>query len=236
MELHGYHTQKIIIHEIFSGNFPRFSCFRFFLSNVLTYGVGYASANTGVGKFSQGDLSGWEEKSFNGNSQYSFVEMETGKVLRASTKGKASGLFKQTRVDLVETPWINWSWRVNNIYKNNNERSKEGDDYAARVYVVVSGGIFFWNTRAINYVWASHEPKDSSWPNAYTNNAKLLAVRSGKLQIGQWIKEKRNVREDLKHLFGEDITQIDVVAVMVDGDNTGQSAISYFGDIYFTEN
>ena len=85
-------------------------------------------------------------------------------------------------------------------------------------------------------MWASHEPKDSVWPNAYADNAKLLAVRSGDMEIGQWIKEKRNVREDLKSMFGEDITQIDVIAVMVDGDNTGQSATSYFGDIFFSEN
>ncbi len=189
-----------------------------------------------LGNFSEGDFSGWEEKSFKGSSQYRFVETDTGKVLRASTEGKASGLFKEVSVDLTKTPWINWSWLVENTFKNNNERSKEGDDYAARVYVVVSGGIFFWNTKALNYVWASHEPKNSSWPNAYADNAKLLAVRSGNIQIGQWIKEKRNVREDLKYLFGEDITQIDVIAVMVDGDNTGQSATSYFGDIFFSEN
>jgi len=207
-----------------------------FLSIVLTYEVVYASENNSVGEFSQGDLSGWEEKSFKGNSLYRFVETDTGKALRASTEGKASGLFKEVSVDLTKTPWINWSWLVENTYKNNNERSKEGDDYPARIYVVVSGGIFFWNTKAINYVWASHEPKDSVWPNAYADNAKLFAVRSGDMEIGQWIKEKRNVREDLKSMFGEDITQIDVIAVMVDGDNTGQSATSYFGDIFFSEN
>ena len=194
-----------------------------------------ASEKSGPGSFSKGDLSGWEEKSFKGNSQYSFVESNIGKVLRANTEGKASGLFKEVSVDLTKTPWINWSWKIENTFKDNNERSKEGDDYAARVYIVVSGGVFFWNTKALNYVWASYEPKDSSWPNAYTGNAKMLAVRSGDIKVDQWVIEKRNAREDFKKLFGEDITQIDVIAVMVDGDNTGQSATSYFGDIFFSE-
>jgi hypothetical protein len=189
-----------------------------------------------LGKFSEGDLTGWEEKSFEGNSEYSFVEADSGKVLRASTNGKASGLFKEVSVDLTKTPWINWSWKIENTFKNNNERSKEGDDYAARIYVVVSGGFFFWDTKALNYVWASHEPKESVWPNAYTNNARLLAVQSGDSLARKWLKEKRNVREDIKLMFGEDVTRIDVIAVMVDGDNTGQSATSYFGDIYFSEN
>ena len=194
-----------------------------------------ANENAGISNFSGGDLSGWEEKSFEGNSQYIFVGTDDGKVLRASTEGKASGLFKEVSVDLTKTPWINWSWKVENTFKGNDELSKEGDDYAARVYVVVSGGVFFWKTKAMNYVWASHEPKNSSWPNAYTGNAKMFAVRSGDIELGQWVKEKRNAREDFKKLFGEDITKIDVVAVMVDGDNTGQSATSYFGEIFFSE-
>jgi len=187
-----------------------------------------ANENSGVSNFG-------EEKSFEGNSQYGFVDTDIGKVLRASTDGKASGLYKEVSIDLTRTPWINWSWKIENTFKNNDERSKEGDDYAARVYMVVSGGIFFWNTKALNYVWASHESKDSNWSNAYTDNAKMIAVQSGDNKINQWIKEKRNVREDFKALFGEDITKLDVIAVMVDGDNTGQSATSYFSDIFFSK-
>jgi len=191
-----------------------------------------------VANFSEADLSGWEEKSFKGNSQYRFVEIKKDaqliKVLRASTQGQASGLFKEVKIDLTKTPYLNWSWRVDNLFSGNDERSKDGDDYPARVYVVVSGGVFFWNTRAINYVWSSNQPQDSEWPNAYTGSAKMLAVQSGEKNIGQWVSERRNVREDLQRLFGEEITQIDAVAVMVDGDNTGQSATSFFGDIYFS--
>ena len=196
----------------------------------------FANENIIVGNFRQGDFSGWEEESFKGNSQYTFIESESGKALQASTDGKASGMFKEVDIDLRKTPWINWSWRVENTFKNNDERSKEGDDYAARVYVVVSGGIFFWNTKAVNYVWSSHEPENSDWPNAYTDHARMLAVRSGDKQIGQWLTERRNVREDIKRFFGEDIDHIDAIAVMVDGDNTGQSATAHFGDIFFTEN
>lgn len=217
-----------------------------------------------VANFSQGDLSGWEEKSFREHSQYDFVSAlsisekaisekpiskkpipeknagDTGvavqaKVLRATTQGQASGLFKEVDIDLNKTPYLNWSWQVQNLFKGNDERSKQGDDYPARIYVVVSGGLFFWKTKAINYVWSSNQPAGSEWPNAYTDNAKMIAVRAGDAQTGQWVSERRNVREDLQRLFGDDITQIDAVAVMVDGDNTGQSATSYFGDIFFSK-
>ena len=200
-----------------------------------------------VANFSEGDLSGWEEKSFKENSQYEFVSSETinsknvdvgfqqGRILRASTQGQASGLFKEVAINLDETPFLNWSWQVNTLFKGNDERSKEGDDYPARIYVLVSGGVFFWNTKAINYVWSSNQPVGSEWPNAYTGNAQMLAVQSGDKKIGQWVSERRNIREDFQKLFGDDVTQIDAVAVMIDGDNTGQSATSYFGDIFFSK-
>lgn len=205
-----------------------------------------------VGDFINGDLSGWEEKSFKGNTRYDFVlaktvgglidrtttdqsSADTGKVLRAKTKGQASGLFKEMPIDLNKTPILNWSWRVKNLFKDNDERSKEGDDYPARIYVVVSGGIFFWKTKAINYVWSSNQAMGSEWPNAYTDHARMIAVQAGSNHVGEWVMQRRNVREDLKRLFGEDLSKIDAIAVMVDGDNTGQSATAYFGDIVFSE-
>ena len=217
---------------------------------VLLFSVNALAGETekiSVANFSEDDLSGWEEKSFKDNSQYQIVLLKTinskkeevnsplGKVLRASTQGQASGLFKEIVIDLNETPFLNWSWQVNTLFKGNDERSKEGDDYPARIYVLVSGGVFFWNTKAINYVWSSNQPVGSEWPNAYTGNAQMLAVRSGDKKIGQWVSDRRNIREDFKRLFGDDVTQIDAVAVMIDGDNTGQSATSYFGDIFFSK-
>lgn len=205
-----------------------------------------------VANFSEGDLMGWEEKSFKEHSQYDFfskgnvsVDSIAGqsqsplnpemKVLRARTQGQASGLFKEVQIDLRKTPFLNWSWQVQNLFDGNDEKTKEGDDYPARIYVLVSGGVFFWNTKAINYVWSSNQPVGSEWPNAYTGNAQMLAVQSGDKKIGQWVSERRNVREDFQRLFGDDVTQIDAVAVMIDGDNTGQSAVSYFADIFFSK-
>ncbi|MBM5574976.1 DUF3047 domain-containing protein [Deefgea sp. CFH1-16] len=50
----------------------------------------------------------------------------------------------------------------------------------------------------------------------------------------KWRNYKRNVKADLKQAFGEDFTQIDIVALMSDGDNSQQSGRAYFGDIWFT--
>ncbi len=193
------------------------------------------SQTPGIGLFSQGDMSGWEEQSFVNNTQYQLVEEQgQGKVLKAYSQSAASGMFCEVDIDLTETPYLNWSWKVDNIYSENDEHSRAGDDYPVRIFVVASGGIFFWNTKAVNYVWSSNQQVDSQWESAVTRNAMMLAVRSGDSEAGQWVSEKRNIREDFKVLFGVDITEIHAIAIMSDSDNTGQSATAYYGDIFFT--
>jgi hypothetical protein len=77
-------------------------------------------------------------------------------------------------------------------------------------------------------------PVTSTWPNAFTSNAQMLAVRSGSLETGKIVVEKRNVREDLKKYMDLDTTQINAVAIMTDTDNGGGNAVAYYVDIYFS--
>lgn len=187
-----------------------------------------------IGLFSQNGLNSWDEKSFVGNTRYEIVNSENLTFVKAETNASASGLFREIDIDLNKTPYLNWSWKVANTYQGNDERSKDGDDYPARIYVVVSGGLFFWKTRAINYVWSSNQPVDTKWENAYTKNARMIALRSGENNSEQWLTEKRNIRDDLKQLFGEEIDEINAIAIMSDSDNSGQSATAWYGDIYFS--
>jgi hypothetical protein len=95
--------------------------------------------------------------------------------------------------------------------------------------------LIFWNTKAINYVWASGQAKAKSWPNPFAGDHVMMkAVRSGDDKTSFWCNEKRNIREDFKKLMNEDIRTIDAIAIMTDTDNAGGHAISYYGDIYFT--
>lgn len=186
-----------------------------------------------VGLFSRGELSGWQEKRFEGMTDYRLVNKDNRTVLRARSEGAASGRFKEVTIDLDKTPVLHWSWRVDNLLEGVDERSKAGDDYPARVYVVFSGGLFFWRTRAINYVWSSNQPEGTRWPNAFTGNAQMVAVASGPERLGQWVSEQRNVAEDYRRLFGEEPGSVDAVAIMTDTDNSGQSATAWYGDIWF---
>jgi hypothetical protein len=189
-----------------------------------------------LGEFSRNSLDGWEQKSFQGETQYRLQTVDGQMVLAANSHAAASGLFKEQQIDLEKTPLLNWSWRINNYLPGLNEQRKSGDDYAARVYVVVKGGLAFWQTKAINYVWASNTPKDTVWPNAYAgDHAMMLALHSKEVPLAVWQREKRNVRADFQKLFGADIRFIDAVALMTDTDDSKQQVSALYGDIWFSK-
>lgn len=175
---------------------------------------------------------GWAEQKFAGQTRYSF-DPQRGLVL-AESNATASGLIVEQSIDLRATPWLNWSWQVDNVLVGINEREKTGDDYPARVYVVVKGGVAFWKTRALTYVWASSEAVGSMWANAFTANAHMIALRSGTADLGTLVTEKRNIRADWMRAFGEDIHRIDAVAIMTDTDNSGQWARAWYGQPWFS--
>lgn len=180
-------------------------------------------------------ISEWEQKVFSAKTRYDVVSIDGKPYLKATSKSSASGLIRHIDIDLTKTPYLKWTWKVDNILKDIDETQKSGDDYVARVYVVISGGLFFWNTRAISYNWTSSEPEGSTWPNAYTDNAIMVSVQSGAEQAGEWVSEKRNVLEDVKNLLGIEATEINAVAIMTDTDNSKQSATAYYGNIMFSE-
>jgi len=194
------------------------------------------ATNIPIGQFSKGDISNWKEKVFDGKTRYTFVEdkQTQQRVLQATSFNAASGLFHKIRIDLEKTPYLNWSWNTSSVLDGINENAKAGDDFVARIYVIVDGGFFFWRTIALNYVWSSSHQRGEKWSNPYTSSATIYAVESGKEKLGTWQHYKRNVRDDLKQLAGKKTRYIDAVAIMTDTDNSGKSATTFFGDIFFT--
>ena len=193
-----------------------------------------AEERVDIARFSQGDLSGWQTKVFAGKTSYSMESTNGRTALYANSAATASGLFHKVNVDLNKTPILHWAWKVDNVLTGADERTRAGDDYPARVYVVFSGGIAFWRTRAINYVWSSKQPIDSNWRNAFTGNARMIAVQSGSGRVGEWLEEHRDVRADYRSLFGTEPGNVDAVAIMTDTDNTGTTATAWYGDIWFS--
>jgi hypothetical protein len=213
-----------------------------------------------VGRFSSGtpgkDLSsGWEPlifKKIDTHTQYTMVETGGTVAVKAESRSSASGLIRKISIDPFEYPIVTWRWKVVNILQKGDVTQKEGDDYPARLYITFEydpSKLSFFDrakyktakilygeyppTGAINYIWGSHAPIGTITPNPFTDRAMMIVVESGEERLNQWVEEKRNILEDYRRAFDTDPPAISGVAIMADTDNTGESAISYFGDIIF---
>jgi hypothetical protein len=99
---------------------------------------------------------------------------------------------------------------------------------------VVERGLLGISSLSLNYVWSSHQAVERRWNSPYSDQVVLLAADSGGKKLGTWVRHKRDLRADLRSVFGEDIAAIDAVAVMTDTDNSGGAAKAYYGDIWFS--
>ena len=204
---------------------------KFLLLLVLTAFCAAAQASEyQVSAFSTEGLAGWEARKFKGATEYSLVRDSGRTVVKAVSKGTASGLFKKVKLDPKNFRYLRWSWKIAGAVKNGDETTKAGDDYAARVYVVFPGR-FFWQTKAINYIWANRLARGEAIPNAFTSHTMMLAVESGPERTGQWITEERDILADYRRLFGGEPRGIGAIAIMTDTDNTGSEATAWYGDI-----
>jgi hypothetical protein len=183
-----------------------------------------------LGSFSSSGLSGWSEKSFQGTTDYRIVEEEGRKVLFAKSENSASGLIFDTSFDPQEFPILSWRWKVSDTISKGDSRSKAGDDYAARIYVVFPHW-FFPKTKTLNYIWANQLPKNSSQLSVYTSNDMMIAVESGSAKAGEWVTVQRNLLDDYRQAFGEEPAKVGAIAIMTDTDNTGETAEAWYGDI-----
>ena len=214
---------------------------------IVFYSISFcvnAVADINLTSLDKNGIKLWESKTFSKKSLYTLELNRDRLALKAVSNASASGLVLKKKIDLSETPYMSWSWLIEKTLFPLVERSKEGDDFVTRIYVVIDGGFMFWKTLSLNYVWSSNQEKDLVWDNPFAgSNVKMMSIRGKGSQTGQWYDERRNVYEDLIQVFGdkgseeenrEAYGQIDVVAIMTDTDNSGKQAESYYGDIIFS--
>lgn len=209
---------------------------RAFLLGSLLVLAHAASPTLGAAElsFAPEDTIRWEAHAFVGTTSYTLVQRDGRSAIEAfCTQGTASGLFRRGRIDLRATPIVEWEWRVDSVLTGNNETSRSGDDYPARLYLVDDNPVLRWRTRAVNYVWSSAKGRGSDWPNAFAPQARMIAVADASDAGQGWRTERRNLREDFLRYHGREPERITTVAIMTDCDNTGQHARAWYGNIRF---
>ncbi|MBA6327651.1 DUF3047 domain-containing protein [Colwellia sp. MB02u-6] len=196
-----------------------------------------AKSSTNLTSLNNNGIALWETKVFSGKSIYTINQHQGRLALQALSQSSASGLVLKSKIDLTITPYINWSWLVEKTLHGLNERSKSGDDFVARVYLVIDGGFMLWKTKSLNYVWSSNQAKDLVWDNPFAGSSvKMMSVQGKQSQTGKWYEEKRNVYRDLIDTFDDQGSEkanlkaynyIDIIAILTDTDNSGEKAESY---------
>ena len=199
---------------------------------------------------------GWEPLTFESietKTAYFVVTDENKSVVKAISNSSASGMVLRKKLDVYKTPILRWQWKIDNVITKADLKTKEGDDYPARIYVTFDFDkdklstferfkvglyeTFYGETpplAVLNYVWDNKYPVNTISDNAYTDRVKMIVVRSGASSVSQWMSEQRNILEDYKKAFGEPPSSISGIAIMTDTDNTGSAATAYYGDITFS--
>ena len=187
-----------------------------------------------VFEFTKEEIKALKVRKIKGKTTYTLGFNENGNYLRAEAEGKASGLGKELKINLLKTPFINITWKVEKDLPGIIENSKKGHDYAARVFVVKKTGATALSNRAINYVFSSNNSAGNNWLSPYTKKSIDYVLSTTKEHHDQWITVKANVREHFKKLHDLDVSELTGVAIMTDTDNSKLKAISYYQNIYFS--
>jgi len=173
----------------------------------------------------------WRQKDFVGTNAYHFHQENQSPVVQISANNSASGLFLEKDINIDQTTFLQWSWKINHVLKNIDERSKKGDDFAARVYVVTSTGPFPWQKRSLCYVWSNNQAINTTWPNPFTGKVKMIALDSGNGAAGSWRQHQRNIQQDFELAFNKKYSKIEAIAIMTDTDNSQKQATGWYKNI-----
>lgn len=178
-------------------------------------------------------------------------ESDGAPIIIASSNSSISTVTTPLTADPEIFQFIEWEWKIESVLPSGDMTEKDGDDFAARVYVTFDYDpsnlgfgarmkyrlyktftSFEIPLRSLNYVWGN-EPDEigATGPNPFSDWVQYVVVQSGNEKAGQWLTEKRNILEDYRMVYDEEPPAISGITIMTDSDNTGESTKAYFGKI-----
>ena len=209
-----------------------------FLSHILIISLFFVtsvkSEQLTAFEFTSEEFAKLKKRKVKGETSWELGSNENGNYIRAEAEGVGSGLGKEILIDLNKTPIINITWKIEKDLSGINENSKKGHDFAARVFVVKKTGSTALSNRAVNYVFSSNNKIGEYWKSPYTKKSVDYVLSTTKQNLNEWVTVKANVKEHFKLLHDLDVNELNGVAIMTDTDNSKLKAISYYQNIYFS--
>lgn len=172
--------------------------------------------------------------------------------VEARVDSSMSLMARPVEINLAEKPILCWRWYVDGPVQKADMTRRNGDDYAARVYIAfdmpdsaLSGStkfklkmaraMFGKNVpdAAVVYVWDNRQPVGTARKSSYTDRSQLVVAESGAGRAGTWVSERADVAADFAKAFGNRPGKPVQLAVASDGDNTKSKGHAAFADIHF---
>lgn len=227
--------------------------------NILTYASillcisAVSEVHSEEGKFllreDFNDLNSWKPLYFpkiENHTSYMIESNGSESYLKAESNASASAVLYKKEFNIYQYSRMRWRWKVENVYRKGDAKTKSGDDYPLRIYIVFKydpekAGFsekLKYNAAkliygeypphsSLNYIWANREHEETIITNAYSEKAKMVLLQKGDANVGKWLIHDVNVLEDYEDAFGEKPPMIASIAIMNDSDNTGEKSISY---------
>jgi hypothetical protein len=163
------------------------------------------------------------------------VEADGNHYLKVESAQSSSGKGIRMRFATRQCPDVSWRWMISNTIETADITRKEGDDAAAKLYVVFDGPSR-WNPldkRILVYLWDNAQPVGSLFSNAWLpDKERMVILESGTSKAGQWVGEHVDLEKDFARAFpGEQPGTVEALAFMADTDNTSTHVSAGFDDL-----
>jgi hypothetical protein len=194
-------------------------------------------------------LDNWKPFTFPKIKKHSLYTIENNgekHVLKAESNASASAIVYKDVIDVYEHPQVKWRWKVKNVYAQGDVRSKEGDDYPIRVYIMFeydpekAGALDrikysfakslygeYPPQSSLSYIWSSKDDPETFVVSPYTDKAMMVLLEKGPAKIGAWVDEEIDILADYQKAFKTKPPARARIAIMNDSDNTGESSVSF---------
>lgn len=223
----------------------------FLCATALLAAAALASADDHAVLFREdfANLDSWKPFTFPKIKKHSMYTIDTEgekHILKTESSASASAIVYRDVFDVYTHPRVKWRWKVHNVYAKGDVRSKEGDDYPVRVYIMFEydpekAGFVERITygfakslygeypphSSLSYIWSSKDDPGTFVISPYTDKAMMVLLEKGPAKVGTWVDEEIDILADYQKAFKTKPPARARIAIMNDSDNTGESAVSW---------
>lgn len=188
---------------------------------------------------------GWDEIKFEDLPENIFTAVDEveglSRQIQVTSEGSISIAFLNIKVDLNDSPYLEWSWQSLTQLVDTDTTKKSGDDRTLAIYIAfpyqpdeASFGDKVRRQaiellrgpetpdRILTYIWGGGADRGEKIQNPYAGkNGQFIYLRTPKDEKETWFTERVNIQQDFIDAFGFEPVSPVYVGIGSDSDDTG---------------